>query len=218
MRWKTFISYLVLIVLPFSAIWAGERDRSTSENAARPYPRFTFGVESSYALTFLNFSHFNFISSDGSRRDERAVSTSLFSNGQFLVHGGVNVSRNVNISIYTGYSGIYRGERMIPVSLRFTWLSGTDPLKNRWMAFCSAGGGINDITDPWNLSAEGRIGGGYRFSLNRSVKLDVLLAFQECYTHPRAYESDVGNYVPAERLRRNDAYISAVTIGLALTF
>ncbi len=210
---------IICMILSFpAALWSGDMEGKHAGAVRRAYPRFTFGVESSYALTFLNYSHFNFISSDGGRRDERTVSASLFSNGQFLVHAGVNVSGNVNLSLYTGYSGVYRWERMVPLSLRFTWLSGNDPMRNRWLLFCSAGTGFNDFRNLGNLSAEGRVGAGYRISLNRSVKMDFLLAFQESYTHPRAYESDVGNYVPAERLRRNDAYISAVTLGIALVF
>ena len=98
------------------------------------------------------------------------------------------------------------------------WLVGDDPAKNRWLVFCSAGTGFNDFDKPSKLSAEARIGGGYRISLNRVAKLDFLAGFQETYTHPLAYESDAGDYVPAERLRRNEAWFGALTFGLALVF
>lgn len=184
----------------------------------RDYPRFTFGIETSYVLTFLNYSHFNFISMDGGRRDVKIMSGGAYSNGQILVSGGVNISPAFNLSLYTGYSGVYSRVRVVPVALRLSWFSGKDPMRNRWMAFLGAGAGFNNFSNLTDLSAEGKIGGGYRISLNRSVKLDFLLAFQEVFTHPRAYESDAGNYVPSERLRRNDAFISALTFGFALVF
>lgn len=216
MNRKTFIISFMLSAM--TAVPAFSAARCEEHGDRRPYPLFTFGVESSYVFTFLNRSHFNFISADGDRRDERVLTTGAISNGQFLVHGGINVSPKVNLSLYAGYCGVFRHERMIPVSLRVSWYSGDDPMRNRWIVFCSAGAGFNDIRNPWKLSAEGKLGGGYRISLNRSVKLDLVFAFQEVYTHPRAYESDAGNYVPQERLRRNDAYISAFALGIALVF
>ena len=206
----------IVILLSLTGILTAEN--SVCSAADRPYTRFTFGVESSYVLTFLNFSHFNFISSDGDRWNEKALSANVFSNGQIYLNAGVNISPKINLSIYAGYSGVYRNEHMLPLSLRATWFSGNDPMKNRWLAFCSCGIAFNDFRNPSRLSAEGKAGAGYRISLNRAVKLDFLLSLQEVYTHPRAYESDAGNYVPAERLRRNDAYLTAFSFGLALVF
>ena len=215
MKCKVLICLLSLVSCLSTA-----RERETGGNTAsvRDWPRFTFGAETSYVLTFMNYSHFNFISADGDRRDERYTTFNVFNNGQILVHAGVNVSKNVNLAVYTGYGGVYKEERMIPLSLRATWLVGDDPAKNRWLVFCSAGTGFNDFDKPSKLSAEARIGGGYRISLNRVAKLDFLAGFQETYTHPLAYESDAGDYVPAERLRRNEAWFGALTFGLALVF
>lgn len=211
MKYKTKIAALLLFFSVSSLCAEGaEKQRS--------YTRFTFGVESSYVLTFLNYSHFNFISADGDRRDERYTTMNVFNNGQILLHAGVNMSENLNLSLYAGYSGVYRHERMIPLSLRLSWYSGKDPMADRWILFCSAGTGFNDFEVPVRLSAEGRLGGGYRISLNRAAKLDFLVAWQGTYTHPSAYESDAGDYVPPERLRRNDALFGAVTFGIALVF
>lgn len=206
-------SCAILALLAFPSGLSGKGCGSTG----RTWPRFTFGLESSYVLTFLDYSHFNFISADGDRRDVKSMSAGAWSNGQILLHGGVNVSERVNVSLYTGYSGIFVRERMIPVSLRVTWFYGRDPMRNRWMTFCSAGAGFNN-PDLKRISAEGKAGGGYRISLNRHVKMDLLMAFQEVYTHIRAFEYDTGNYVPADRLRRNDTWISAFTFGIALVF
>lgn len=215
-RFTYVISVLFCLAVSVPAA-AGDKG-NTCSGERRDFPRFTFGVETSYVLTFLNYSHFNFISSDGGRRDERTLTDVAMSNGQILVSGGVNISDKLNLSLYTGYGGVYRRERMVPLSMRLSWYSGGDPMKNRWIAFCGLGAGFNDFSDLSRISAEGKLGCGYRISLNRSAKLDFLLAFQEVFTHPRAYESDAGNYVPVERLRRNNAFISAFTFGFALVF
>lgn len=205
----------ILLLSGMIQVSAGGKGRPAKE---RDYTRFTFGVESSYMLTFLNFSHFNFISADGDRRDEKILTPGLTSNGQILLGCGVNITGKWNLSLYTGYSGIYRDEGLIPLTVRATWLSGKDSMKDRWLVFADAGTGFNDLGNPGSLSFTGKLGGGYRITLNRVVKLDFLVAFQESYTHPKAYESDAGSYVPAERLRRNDAYITALTMGIALVF
>ena len=208
----------VLFCLAVSVPAAAGRQGNTCPGERRDFPRFTFGVETSYVLTFLNYSHFNFISSDGGRRDERSLTDVAMSNGQILVSGGVNISDKLNLSLYTGYGGVYRRERMVPLSMRLSWYSGGDPMKNRWMSFCSVGAGFNNPDMLSRISAEGKAGGGYRISLNRHVKMDLLLAFQEVYTHIRAYENDTGSYVPEERLRRNDTWIGAFTFGIGLVF
>lgn len=213
---RGIITTAILLLYGAGTAFAGGKDGRQRES--RDMPLFTFGVESSYVLTFLNFSHFNFISADGDRRDLRASTSGALSNGQLLVGGGVNMSANWNLSLYTGYCGVYDNERLIPLTARLTWLSGDSPMKGRWLVFLGGGIGFNNLEKPENISVLGKIGAGRRVSLNRSVKLDFLIGLQETYTHPRAYESDVGNYVPAERLRRNDAFISAVTFGLALVF
>ena len=212
---KVLLSGIMLVASVFSA---GARDVVDGASAVRAFPRFTFGVESSYVLTFINYSHFNYISADGDRRNEKYTTFNVFNNGQILVHAGINVSRCLNLSLYTGYGGVYWHERLIPLSLRLSWYSGDDPMSDRWILFCSGGTGFNDFDDPSKLSAECKAGGGYRISLNRIAKLDFIVAFQETYTHPLAYESDVGDYVPPERLRRNDSWFGALTFGIALVF
>ena len=138
MKYKTKIAALLLFFSVSSLCAEGAEKQ-------RAYTRFTFGVESSYVLTFLNYSHFNFISADGDRRDERYTTMNVFNNGQILLHAGVNMSENLNLSLYAGYSGVYRHERMIPLSLRLSWYSGKDPMADRWILFCSAGTGFNDF-------------------------------------------------------------------------
>lgn len=212
---KFVISCLVLSALSCgSAVSMESREGETR----RDYPRFTFGIESSMAVDFLDYFHSNFISFEGDRIDVKGFVSKPHINGQFLVHGGVNLSGNLNLSLYTGVIGAGRGGRVYPLSLRLSWYSGTDPLRNRWIVFGSAGGGFGALKIPTRISAECRLGGGYRISLNRIAKLDFLVALQEIYTHPEVYEEDAGDYVPADRLRRNNIFCSALTFGIALTF
>ena len=89
---RGIITTAILLLYGAGTAFAGGKDGRPRES--RDMPLFTFGVESSYVLTFLNFSHFNFISADGDRRDLRASTSGALSNGQLLVGGGVNMSAN----------------------------------------------------------------------------------------------------------------------------
>lgn len=190
-------------------------------SAARPgYPGFTFGAEWSYVATVLSYRHYNFISTDGQRVNQKKLYSGIHSNGQILLHGGYNFSRHFNLSLYTGYSGINKSESMIPVSLRGTFLLGRDPLANRGLVYLDIGTGINGLPDEARLSLSGKIGGGYRVSLSKCTKLDFLVSLQSIFTRPDVYEHNAGEtqYVTEDRLRRNNAFYFAPTFGIGLTF
>ncbi len=187
--------------------------------AERAYPRFTFGVEGDYAMTLLGAYHYNYIAEEGDRINLRGVTSSFISNGQILLNAGVNVSPKVNISVECGWCGVYREVRIIPFLLRGTWFSGRDPMRNRWLAYVSVGGGVNDDAEKLDrLSAIAKAGGGYRVSLNRFAKLDFLFSLHGTFAHPRTYRNAQGSVVSGNALRRSDAYVGAVTFGIGLTF
>ncbi len=184
----------------------------------RDFPRFTFGAEGAYAMSLLNFYHRNYIASEGDRINLKGVKVGFSDSGQILVHAGVNISAKFNLSLESGYCGIYGGERMVPLSLKGTWLSGKNPLKNRWLAFAAAGCGVVTSGNAGDFSGIARIGGGYRVSLNRFAKLDFIAALQCAYIHPETYRTDRGESISGDALRRNEVYVGALTFGIGLTF
>jgi len=119
------------------------------------------------------------------------------------------------MSLYLGYEGIGDIHKAIPVSLRLTRYFGKYPLKDRWLAFADMGSGIC-IKRPVQEILSGKIGGGYRISLSRTTKLDFLVSARMTYTHPQVtYDKEV---ISHDMVRRNNAYASALSLGISLTF
>lgn len=184
----------------------------------RDWPLVTFGIEADYAGTFFNFAHFNYISEDAYRIDIKEVSSEYVSNGQIIMNVGVNVSGNVNLSLNCGYMGLYSRTRLVPVTVRASWLFGDKPLENRWLAFLDVGCGISKLRITDDIAGLLKLGCGYRISLNRSVKLDFLCGLQGAYYQPKVYETQGSLEVRGGDLRRNDSYNSSIFIGIGLVF
>lgn len=187
--------------------------RNDGNNGKRAFPRFTYGIEWSYIATINTVYHHNFRAKEGFRMNEKGSTMMYASNGAILAHAGINIGVNCNLSVYAGYAGLAEGYAVMPVSLRYSWLFGKDPSASRWLCFIGGGCGLHAGDD--SISYTGRIGGGYRMSLSRSIKLDFTVSYQCSYAGIPF--SDIDGEVPADRIRRNDNYLSAINIGIGIT-
>ena len=179
------------------------------------FPRITFGAEWSYIATFQSGWHHNFFSSEGYRVDTEGNAFIYHSNAEAYLHAGYNVSRNWNIALYIGMTGISDLHKAIPASIRGTYYIGDDPSRDRWFTYIDIGSGIC-LKNPPQEILTGKIGGGYRMSLSRNTKLDFITALRMTYTHPEVrYDGEV---IPMEKVNRNNAYLSAISFGIGITF
>ena len=180
----------------------------------------TFGIEGSYISTAASYRHFNYISAYGYRIDRKFWNTMYHSNGEFLMHIGVDISDKFNLSVYTGRSGINRGTYVVPLTLRGSCYFGKDPSKGRWLAFLDAGPGLSGYGDDLSLSGMFKAGTGYRIPLGRYTRLDFLVSFRTVVTGKGIMGSSMSSsiYIPEENLRRSDALYLAMTFGIGITF
>lgn len=188
--------------------------------ASRSFPRLSFGIEGSLAGTFLSYRHSNYISNYGYRIDRRVINKKYHTNGEILLHLGMNISRHVNLSLYSGYSGVCKNGSIYPLSLRCTWFPAQDPSKDRWFAFIDGGPALKKTGRVSSLAGTGKLGCGYRISLTRSAKMDFLFSLRQAfikdiYSQPGMLSAE---YVEKDRIRRNNAAYMAVTLGIGLTF
>lgn len=206
------------IILISVLITAAALSASAGEHA-RQFPRFTFGIEGSYIVTAAAYSHSNFIADDGYRVDNRSLTFRPAGNGELLLNAGCNFGSRMNLAFCSGISGISRGETVVPMSLRFTFFFGKDPMKARWFSFLDGGAGIA-VGREAPLAPIARIGTGYRISLTRSAKLDFLMSLRGIYSHPQVKEivDGAAAVVPEGRLRRSQAFYGALTFGIGLNF
>ena len=179
------------------------------------YPRITFGAEWGYIGVIYSGYHYNFIAPEGYRVDPRGWGFTYDSNGEAYLHMGYNLNDKYNLSLYAGISAVMDYHHTVPVSLRLTRYFGDSHLKDRWLTFIDLGSGIIIRQDPQELLT-GKIGGGYRLSLSRDTKLDLLMSVRTVLTHPDI--DYYGTMITPDRINRNNAYCSAISLGMALTF
>lgn len=195
---------IVLLLLPLGLI--------SKEKGSR---RLTYGAEWNYIASFHCGTHYNFFSEEGYRVDLNQQTFDYESNGDVYLHCGYNIKENWNISLYSGIAGIYDIGKSVPVSLRFTRYFKEDGRGDRWLCYLDAGSGICLKQNP-QMIAVGKIGCGYRMSLSKSTKMDFIIAYRMSLTHsPIVFD---GYPVPFEMTNRNNAYVSALSLGISLTF
>ena len=197
---------ILLTLISFNNFVNAQKDR---------FSKYTFGVEWGYVATFQSGYRYIFFPPEGYRVDVRDNSFGLQNNADLYIHSGVNLSRSWNLSLYAGYAGVGDIHKVLPVSIRATRYFGKGPLSDRWFAFTDLGSGIC-FKRPVQEILTGKIGGGYRMSLSRYSKLDFIISARMTYTHPQiTYDQEV---ISQEMVRRNNAYVSALSLGLGLTF
>lgn len=201
----TFVIIFLLLLSCFS---------SEARTGRRDVPLFTYGLEWSYSAIFNVIWHHNFYTEYG-RVNDKDTRGFYESNGEILAHAGINLGKKVNLSLYSGYSGSLYNVRIVPFSLRLTCFYGNDSYANRWFSYIDGGNGI-PVTRMHTSYYAGKIGGGYRISLSRSVKLDFNLAYRLSYISPDIYE--YGEKIPENNIYRNDNYLSTIMLGVGLTF
>lgn len=185
------------------------------EKASEAYRKVTFGAEWGYVAIWQSGFHHNYFSPEGYREDDRGNEFLHYSNADVYIHGGYNFNEFWNLSLYIGYAGVYDIHKVVPISLRGTRYFGKDPLEDRWFTFVDLGSGICIKKEPQEILV-GKLGGGYRISLNRSTKLDFIVSARITYTHPQVVHDGVE--IPLTRTNRNNAYVSALSVGMAVSF
>lgn len=177
--------------------------------------RITFGAEWGYVGVFYSGYHYNFFAPEGYRVDPRSHEFCYDTNAEVYMHIGYDLSERLNMAVYMGVSAVADYHLTVPVSLRLTRFYGSAPFKDSWFAFLDLGSGFSIKKEPQEILT-GKIGGGYRMALSRKTMLDFLVSLRSVYTRPDIYY--YGVRIPNENINRNNAYISALSFGMAITF
>lgn len=202
----------IIIIFMLISISTGiHADVRTPRNGSR----LTFGAEWSFISSFSCRVHHNFFSEEGYRVDFNQRSWDYESNGELELHCGYDLNNDWNISLHTGFVGIYDIGNAIPVSLRLTRLFREDRAGDRWLCYIDTGTGVCLKENP-QMIAVGKAGGGYRLSLSKTTKMDILLACRTSLTHPKVFFD--GYTVPFEKTNRNNAFVTSLSLGISLTF
>lgn len=175
----------------------------------------TFGIEWGFIAQIHSGYHYNFFAPEGFRVDHTGNSFRYRSNADMYLHGGKNIGKYWNLSLYVGYAGVGDIHNVMPVSIRATRFFDKDSSSDRLFAFIDAGSGIS-FKMPVQEIITGKIGGGYRLALSKDTGLDLICSLRMTYTHPQiTYDKEPVDF---EKVNRSNAYVSAFSIGLGLAF
>ena len=211
---KYYRNGLMNLIMPEIGIRYAFDPEETCPHGGRTPDRFTFGAEWGYVGTFYTGYHYNFFAPEGYRVDPRGHGMTFASNGEVYIHAGCNIGSKSNLSAYIGFSAIQEYHHTIPISIRYTRYYKAGKIGDRWFSFIDAGSGICIKDKPQEILT-GKVGGGYRICLSNYVNLDFLVSLRSVLTHPDI--DYYGTEIPSERINRNNAYSSAVSVGMALT-
>lgn len=203
---------LLFILLAISLF---NKSVNAREAATERFSRLTYGVEWGYVATVHSGYHYNYFAPEGFRVDESDNNFGYWHNADMYLHIGCNLNVRWNMSMFVGYAGAGDFHNVIPVSIRATRYFGNDPLIDRWLTFVDLGSGIC-LRSPVQEILVGKIGGGYRISLSKDTKLDFLFSARVTYTHPYIFYDDT--QISHNKINRNNAWLSALSIGIALSF
>ncbi len=175
----------------------------------------TFGLEWGYISSIHTAYSYSFMAPEGYRVAESENSFGFISNAGMYFNIGYELNPMWNISMYIGYEGIADLHKAIPISLRMTRYFNPDRTVDRWFSFLDLGSGIS-IKSPVQEILSGKIGAGYRLSLGRYAALSFLMSARLSYTHPEVLYDKTA--IVFEKYDINHAFISALSVGMAISF
>lgn len=184
-------------------------------NEREDFARLSFGAEWSYVGTVNYNAWYNFFSSEGYRVSRHESAWGCWNNAEVLLHVGYNFNRHWNLAFYAGMTGMADFHNAVPLSLRATYYFGNDVLKDRWLTYLDLGTGVSLKTEPQEIWT-GKLGGGYRITLSRDTKLDLVASIRLACTHPQVIDGE--DIITLEWTNRNLAFLQSFSLGMSITF
>jgi len=176
--------------------------------------KVTFGCEWGTGISYAKYHVYNYLYESGKRNSGRTLEMTRRMNGNFLFHVGCDLSRRLNLAVYSGFEGISDEMSVLPVTLRATgFLTGSE--KDGFLAYLDAGVGLDEVRIHALL---GRAGIGYRMALTEVTNLDFMLSYRLTLTHPDLLDPDSREPIKENRIARNDLFLNKVTFSIGLNF
>lgn len=176
---------------------------------------WSFGVEWGYTATFFNHYRNNYFDSEGSRVNDEGWERRLLSNGTLLVGAGYYLSDCWSLSLLAGFEGIHEDRRVIPTTLRGTFLP-EGRGRSGWLLFAEAGAGWSGELD-FGPATLARGGAGWRLPMDGGISLDLLVSLHGSFDHPPVHDLE-HHEVSRLRVRSNTADYYGINFSLSLNF
>jgi len=177
--------------------------------------RFHPGLEWGYTAPLANKHHFNYLDeSIGYRINDEGWTYPHHTNAFILGSVNFDISKHLSCSLLSGYQGINKHQRVVPVILRMKcWMK--DREEDGIYIFSEGGMSFQKET---RRSNQIQLGTGYSFVMTPRFALAFQLGGRLTYSHPRVWDAIEEEYISARNIKRNDAWYYALNLGISLTF
>lgn len=173
-----------------------------------------FGVEWGLGVPLYQSYHYNFLTEDYMRVDEKGKEWMMNMTGLLLGNVGCYIGKHFCLGLYFGSQGIRTDERVTPLTLRASYyISGWK--KDGEFLFAEGGVGFRSHLRTTELA---KLGYGHRMKLSEHISLNFIFLIQACFDRPRVMDRYTGQFVPWEMVRHSSAVVFSPDFCLSLEF
>lgn len=183
-------------------------------------PLMKYGIEWGISSNIYYDIQLNYVTEDGYRIDDSSYGLSFITNGHIMGNVGMNIKNQMDISLLSGYMGVSRNNRMIPVLLRLGYHFNS--IENDGL-FCFLDGGA-----AFHISREGEpvrkpaamtdAGMGYRFILTRRANLELMFNVKGTFDSLLVTDPNTGEFIHETNIRNNKAFFLTLNLGIGINF
>lgn len=176
---------------------------------------WSFALEWGYTATFFNHYRYNYFDSEGSRVNDEGWERRLLSNGTVLAGAGYYLSDSWSLTLLTGFEGIHESRRVIPTTLRGSYLP-EGRSRSGWILYAEAGAGWSMEMD-FGPALLARGGAGWRMPMDGGISLDLLVSLHGSFDHPPVLDPE-HHEVSRLKVRSTTANYYGINFSLSLNF
>ena len=188
-----------------------------SLNAQTVSDRLSFGLEWGISDSFFALYDYNYRTLEDFRAGKSFKTFESHLNGSVTGFVGVNLSRRLNLGLYSGYQGLTAKVRIIPVELKMKYFTGRNPRISGWLLTAGGGAGFCPSgKSPCSNLAEA--GFGRRFYVGCGVSMDMTFTLIGGYSHPEVYNNYDDVVVDEDHLDKSDKLSLAAALKMSLNF
>lgn len=173
------------------------------------------GLEWGGAVSLYQNYHYNYLTEESMRVDEKGYELSAYLNGTILLNAGIYVGKHVSLDLYSGYQGVHHDIRIVPVGIKACYYFSD---RKGDSDFLLASGGYGFKKGGGSAASLYRLGYGRRFKISRSYFLEFALSSQLCLDNPDVVDSFSGVPVTKERLRYSGAAYASLNFNIQFCF
>lgn len=186
--------------------------------ARAPFVRY--GIEWGFGPEAYARIQQSFLTVEGYRLSTIQDGMEYFTSGFVMGNVGINIGEYLSVSVHSGYMGISRDNRVIPVLARVTGhINGSQA--DGVFVFLDGGVGFHILKEdqPNRMpGAMGDAGVGYSLRLSTGMALDFSFSIRGFYDRPLITDPDTGEYITGDDIIKNDAFFINPCLSVGLRF